>query len=305
MHEINAWCSLGAALFRRSEKACVCVFVCVCVCVFVCSCVCVFVCLCCWRVLCFLPFPDLAKASMASKEFFSASREVHSAKVFHFNQHHFPFRFGPDGELTSSCTLIALCTCARFFANPGQCDREMWNSHAVRDIYEVGAEMMHEFTEKILSDLGANFGGLGAFARPDEVHAHLDSLSDRFDVLRNLFGVPCLIAEVEHASFAQVLSVMQARARAAPHGEPLAFVPCVDSKSFAVLVWGGRWMCLDSHCRSLSGEDTAQSSLVAMGRVDMDWQATLGELMMRGRADLAYKMSSSGGCWSLSFRQFA
>ena len=252
----------------------------------------------CVKLFVFLSYPDLARASMADREFFRASREVHSMKELPFNQH--GFGFGSGGTLTSSCTLIALCVCARFFESPGTCDRELWNGGAVRSMYELGALMMKEFMDTVLSPLGAGFGGQGVLARPDEVHGQLHRFSNTFDPLRDLFQKAALKLELEDGSLGEVLVGMQTMARAACEHKPFALLPVLDGKTFAIIVWHKRWICLDSHCRSISGLDTLEKSLVAMGRVDMDLAPTLGEVLMRGGEDAAYKGESSGGFWSLA-----
>ena len=156
-------------------------------------------------------------------------------------------------------------------------------------MYELGALMMKEFMDAVLSVLGAGFGGEGVLARPDEVHGQLPRFSNTFDPLRVLFQKASLKLELEHGSLGDVLVGMQTMARAACEHKPLALLPVLDGKTFAIIVWHQRWICLDSHCRSISGLDALEKSLVAMGRVDMDLTPTLGEVLMRGGEDAAYK----------------
>ena len=73
----------------------------------------------------------------------------------------------------------------------------------------------------------------------------------------------------------------------------------LDGKTFTVIVWEQYWLCLDSHCRSVSGLNALDSSLLAIGQVEACWLSTLGELMTRGGQDAPYQVASAGGYWSL------
>ena len=244
-----------------------------------------------------------ARASIVSQEFLRASREVHMVKVYPFNQHAFPF--GLKEEYTSSCTLIALCACSVFFARPDVCDEVFLSDAAVRRIYQLGSSMMHEFAEVVLKPLGRGFAAQGALARPDEVQSHMHNFSINFDALRDLFSRAKLHFELEHGSLQEILLGMQAQARARTDNHPLAFVAVVDGKTFTVMVWEQRWLCLDSHCRSLSGFDALESSVLAIGRVDMCWPSTLGEVLVRGGEGAPYQAGPAGGYRSLTTVQFA
>ena len=72
----------------------------------------------------------------------------------------------------------------------------------------------------------------------------------------------------------------------------------LDSKSFALLVKGRKWLSLDSHYRSVSGK-LETTSLTTCGLVTANLFHTLGEVMRRGGSEAAYTTISRGGAWAV------
>ena len=61
-----------------------------------------------------------------------------------------------------------------------------------------------------------------------------------------------------------------------------------------------RYLAVDSHARSQTGQQRSESSLAVWGVVDpnSDIDEFLGEVMRRGGGEAAYRADSCGGCWA-------
>ena len=108
---------------------------------------------------------------------------------------------------------------------------------------------------------------------------------------------------VEDLPLPELLGSMQRKALG--QSSPLAMLAMVDGKTFCCLVVGKQWLLLDSHARSVSGREQALTSLVAHGRLEMDFVLTIGEMLTRGGQDAAYRVDSRGGFWALTHKDFA
>ena len=73
-----------------------------------------------------------------------------------------------------------------------------------------------------------------------------------------------------------------------------------DGKASTVLVYNDRWLAVDSHARSVSGKVSPTSSLSVCGLMGVRWRHTLGEVMLRGGVDAAYKEDHSAAFWILA-----
>ena len=257
------------------------------------------------NVLMFCTYPDLARWACTCSELLDATRCIHAAKQFPFNQH--DFGFGDGGKLTSSCTLIALCVSAEYFRSPEQCLETLWDITCVHQLYFSGNLMMSEFYNTVLAPLMLDSAGLGVHCRPDEVVAFLadHTTSEAFDPLRKMFHEINISLSVEDMALPELLANMQQTAIENPRDSPLVLLAMVDGKTFTLMFWGNYWILLDSHAKSLSGRDQAETSVVAKGRVDMDFALTMGEFLIRGGTDAAYSFDSRGGFWTLANPTFA
>ena len=200
--------------------------------------------------------------------------------------------------------MISLACCASFFENPEAFVVNIQRTAVIQHMYECGALMMAEFFSKVLEPIAP---GMTAYCRPDEVKAQLGlpfdiesqeaRLTEIFNPLRKLFEHAQLQLLIGDGDLCSVFDAMSAAVSAS--SDAVVFLPCLDDKTFAVCAWGHRWICLDSHARSVSGKNRATTSLLCSGLTEMSLRDTLCELLLRGGDEAAYKRASTGGLWSL------